>query len=128
MHRATLTLGTLIALAGLPPTAEAQRRPNPKGEEPAVTASVSVTFSDAERRTIVNYFARNRYQAKPLPPGIARNLARGKPLPPGIAKTRLPSGLAALLPPRSGFEISIFGDRVVLLQANVVLDVLLDVF
>src|SRR5574342_170205 len=118
---ATLTLGTLIALVGFAPNALAQRGPKPRNTGP--TASLTVTFSDAERRIIVDYFARNRYQAKRLPPGIARNLARGKPLPPGIAKTRLPNGLVALLPPRSGFEISIFGDRVVLLQANVVVDV-----
>ncbi|MBI2072095.1 MAG: hypothetical protein HYW52_07940 [Gemmatimonadetes bacterium] len=125
---ATLTLGTLIALVCFAPSALAQRGQKPKGNQPAATAAVSVTFSDAERKIIVDYYEKNRYQAKPLPPGIARNLARGKPLPPGIAKQRLPSGLVALLPPRSGFEITIFGDRVVLLQANVVVDVLVDVF
>jgi len=123
---ATFSLGTLIALASFAPNALGQRGPKPKGDAPA--AAVSVTFSDAERKIIVDYYARNRYQAKPLPPGIARNLARGKPLPPGIAKTRLPGGLLALLPPRPGLEITIFGDRVVLLRANVVVDVLVGVF
>lgn len=125
---ATLTLGILIALWGLAPDALAQRGQKPKAKEPAAGAAVSVTFSDGERRIIVDYYTRNAYRARPLPPGIARNLARGKPLPPGIAKQRLPSGLVALLPPRSGFEITIFGDRVVLLQANVVVDVMAGVF
>jgi hypothetical protein len=125
---ATLTLGTLAALVSFAPNALAQRGPKPKPKNDAATVTVSVTFSEAERRIIVDYYARNRYEAKPLPPGIARNLARGKPLPPGIAKTRLPGGLVALLPPRPGFEITIFGDRVVMLQANVVVDVLVGVF
>lgn len=125
---ATLTLGTVIALASFVPSAQAQRGQRPRGNQPAATAKVSVTFSDAERKIIVDYYAKNKYRAKPLPPGIAKNLARGKPLPPGIAKQRIPSGLVTLLPPRSGFEITIFGDRVVLLQASVVVDVLVGVF
>lgn|SRR5574341_1066517 len=124
----TLTLGTLVALASVAPSALAQRGQRPRGNQPAATATVSVTFTAAERRIIVDYYAKNKYRAKALPPGIAKNLARGKPLPPGIAKQRIPSGLVTLLPPRSGFEITIFGDRVVLLQANVVVDVLVDVF
>ena len=124
----TLTLGTLIALVSFAPGALAQRGQKPKGNAPAATAAVSVTFTDAERKIIVDYYRRNAYRAKPLPPGIAKNLARGKPLPPGIAKQRPPNTLLALLPPRSGFEVTIFGDRVVLLQANVVVDVMLDVF
>ena len=125
---ATLTLGTLAALVWFAPNALAQRGPKPKPKDDAATVTVSVTFSEAERRIIVDYYASNRYEAKPLPPGIARNLARGKPLPPGIAKTRLPGALVTLLPPRPGFEITIFGDRVVMLQANVVVDVLVGVF
>lgn len=125
---ATLTLGTLIALLVVAPNALAQRGQRPRGGTPAAGAAVSVTFSDAERKIIIDYYRKNAYRAKPLPPGIAKNLARGKPLPPGIAKQRLPSGLVALLPPRSGFEITIFGDRVVLLQANIVVDVLVSVF
>lgn len=125
---ATLTLGTLIALASFAPSALAQKGQKPKGDAPAAKAAVSVTFSDAERKIIVDYYKTNKYQAKPLPPGIAKNLARGKPLPPGIAKQRPPGGLVALLPPRSGFEITIFGDRVVLLRATLVVDVLVGVF
>ena len=125
---ATLTLGTLLALVSMVPSALAQRGQRGRGDQPRATAAVSVTFTDAERKVIVDYYAKNKYRAKPLPPGIAKNLARGKPLPPGIAKQRPPSGLVALLPPRSGFEITIFGDRIVLLQANVVVDVLVGIF
>jgi hypothetical protein len=75
------------------------------------------------------FFASHTYKAQPLPPGIAKNLARGKPLPPGIAKKQIPADLKARLPGRVGVEISIFGDRIVLLEASgVVVDVLEGIF
>ncbi len=77
----------------------------------------------------MRYYADHRYEAKPLPPGIAKKLARGKPLPPGLAKRALAPELVTQLPPRSGFEISIVGDRVVLLDTQgLVVDVMVDVF
>jgi hypothetical protein len=89
-------------------------------------------FSQAERETIREYFASHQHEAKPLPPGIAKNLQRGKTLPPGIAKRQLPAALVEALPPRESeakVEISIFGDRIVLLEASgVVVDILEDVF
>lgn len=89
-------------------------------------------FSQAERETIRAYFAEHRFDAKPLPPGIAKNLQRGKALPPGIAKQQVPAALIEHLPPRESdakVEISIFGDRVVLLEASgVVIDILEEVF
>ena len=89
-------------------------------------------FSQAEREAIRAYFAEHRVEAKPLPPGIAKNLQRGKALPPGIAKRQLPAALVEQIPPREGeakVEISIFGDRIVLLEASgVVVDILEDVF
>ena len=64
-----------------------------------------------------------------LPPGIVKKLARGKPLPPGIAKRSLPQDLVVELPERDGFEITIFGDRVVLLEASgLVVDILTGIF
>ena len=92
-----------------------------------ISATVSVkVFSSDEKRTMTDYFARHPANTKPLPPGIAKNLARGKPLPPGIAKTRLPADAMQALPPRrDGAEITIFGDRIVLLEASgLVVDVL----
>ena len=82
-------------------------------------------FTVQEKELIVGFFTRNRVEAQRLPPGIARNLARGKPLPPGIAKRALPQALVVELPVRSGFEVTIFGDRIVLLEASgLVVDVL----
>jgi len=103
----------------------------PKGGEkdkPAA-ASVSLTFSDADRRVIAEYFAAHPQTVKPLPPGIAKNVARGKPLPRGIAKTRMPEDLITRLAPRPGLEISIVGDRIVLLEASgLIVDVLEEIF
>ncbi len=91
--------------------------------------SASVRFSAGERDLIVKYYAAHTYSAKPLPPGIAKRLARGKPLPPGIAKQVVPAELVTQLPPRSGFELAIFGDRIVMLNGKgVVVDVLVGVF
>jgi hypothetical protein len=82
-----------------------------------------------ERRIISEYFADHRHNPQPLPPGIAKNLARGKPLPHGIAKRQLPAVLVAQLPRRSGVEVAMFGDRIVLLEASgLVVDVLEGIF
>jgi hypothetical protein len=89
-------------------------------------------FSQVERETIREYFANHRHDAKPLPPGIAKNLQRGRALPPGIAKRQLPTALIEQLPPRESeakVEVSIFGDRIVLLEASgIVVDILENVF
>jgi hypothetical protein len=91
----------------------------------SATMAVSV-FTSAEKRALTDYFGRHPAGAKPLPPGIAKNLARGKPLPPGIARTRLPARAEDAMPPRKdGSQITIFGDRIVLLEASgLVVDVL----
>lgn len=88
-------------------------------------------FTQAEKDLIASFFAKNKQAVKPLPPGIAKNLARGKPLPAGIAKQRLPQELTEALPARTGaeIEITIFGDRVVMLDvAGLVVDVLEGIF
>jgi len=86
-------------------------------------------FTAGERDLVVRYYADHPYAAKRLPPEIAKNLARGKPLPPGLAKRALPTELATQLPPRTGFEVSIVGDRVVLLDTQgLVVDLLVNVF
>ncbi|UCG86743.1 MAG: hypothetical protein JSW71_23085 [Gemmatimonadota bacterium] len=98
-----------------------------RGDE--VRVQQSVGFSVTERQVIVEFFATHRQQAEALPPGVAKNLARGKRLPPGIAKRPIPSELQAQLPTRVGVEVSIFGDRIVLLEASgVVIDILEGVF
>jgi hypothetical protein len=92
-------------------------------------AGAPAGFTTAEREVVTHYYADHPYAAKPLPPGIAKKLARGKPLPPGLAKRALPAELVTELPPRPGFEVSIVGDRVVLLDAQgLVVDVLVNVF
>lgn len=129
MQRTPLVLLTAaLVLAAGAPRAAAQHAHR---TEAVVTAQVSVSagFTTAERRIVTDYFAEHRFQAKPLPPGIAKNLARGKPLPPGIAKQQVPERLRAQLPPRDGVEISIVGDRIVLLEASgLVVDILEGIF
>jgi hypothetical protein len=131
MYRPSL-IGLAVALifVALATPAAAQKPDKPKDRDgPGVEATASVGFSVSERRVIAEYFAEHRYEAKPLPPGVAKNLARGKPLPPGIAKRQLPPDLQAQLESRTGIEVTIFGDRIVLLEASgLVVDVLAGVF
>lgn len=65
-----------------------------------------------------------------LPPGIRRNLARGKPLPPGIAKRTLPTPYLSRLPALDGYDWTMAGRDLVLVQAatGIIADVLADVF
>ncbi len=115
-----------VALAVLVPVASAQQGRKPKEDQSDPPA---LAFSDAEREAIAAYFAVHSHDVRTLPPGTAKNLARGKPLPPGIAKQQLPSDLRAQLAAREGFEITIFGDRIVLLEASgLVVDILEDIF
>ena len=91
-------------------------------------------FTDVERETIAAYFSKHAMEVESLPPGIAKRLERGKPLPPGIAKRQLPAPLLEELPPReeeggASLEVTIFGDRVVLLDASgLIVDVLEGIF
>jgi hypothetical protein len=130
--RRLFLLGLSCGLASmvLASSAAAQKPDRPKGRDGGgVQVAVSVGFSTVERRIVTEYYAEHRYEAKPLPPGIAKNLARGKPLPPGIAKRQLPADLRARLQSRVGAEITIFGDRIVLLEASgLVVDILEGVF
>lgn len=121
MHRVAPVLLAVLLLVFGAIGVEAQDR-----ERRAVQqAAPAEAFSEREREIIASFFTRNRVEAQSLPPGIARNLARGKPLPPGIAKRSLPEALLVELPVRSGFEVTIFGDRIVLLEAGgLVVDVL----
>jgi hypothetical protein len=131
MYRQLLTgLSVALTAAVLAAPAAAQKPDKPKGRDgPGVEAELSVGFSVSERRVISEYFGEHRYEAKSLPPGIAKNLARGKPLPPGIAKRQLPQDLQARLEPRADVEVTIFGDRIVLLEASgLVVDILEGVF
>ena len=125
MMRSTM-ISVLATLAAFSLTSNLQAQDGggkDKGAE--VRVQQSVGFSITERQIIVEFFATHRQAAEALPPGIAKNLARGKRLPRGIAKRPIPSGLQAQLPARVGVEVSIFGDRIVLLQASgVVVDIL----
>jgi hypothetical protein len=127
MRAATFVLSVLLLVLALPATAAAQD--NGRKERNKPTASVTAGFAAGERQVIASYFAAHSYTAEELPPGIVKKLARGKPLPPGIAKRSLPRGLVAQLPAREGFEITIFGDRIVLLEASgLVVDILAGIF
>lgn len=125
MKRSTILLAALLTTMAAAPLA-AQGRGKAKDQGSVVSVGGFVT---AEISVIKRYFATYDYEAKPLPPGIAKNLRRGKPLPPGIAKKQLPTGLLAELHVREGLEVSIVGDRIVLLEASgLIVDVLADIF
>jgi len=128
-HSKTVSVLATLAAISLTPNLEAQNG-GAKNKGTEVRVPQSVGFSSAERQIIVEFFAMHQQQeAETLPPGIAKNLARGKRLPPGIAKRPIPSGLQAQLPTRVGVEVSIFGDRIVLLEASgLVVDILEGVF
>lgn len=129
MRQATFALTAVLLLAPLAVTASAQENGRGNDKDFTVTAQVTVGFSSSERQTIAAYFTRHTYAAEALPPGIVKKLARGKSLPPGIAKRSLPNDLVATLPTREGFEITIFGDRIVLLEASgLVVDILAGIF
>jgi hypothetical protein len=120
-------LATLAALSAASSLQAQNGRGKDKGAQ--VRVPTSVEFSSTERQIIVEFFATHHHEAEALPPGIAQNLARGKRLPPGIAKRPIPSGLQAQLSTRVGVEVSIFGDRIVLLEASgAVVDILEGVF
>ncbi len=121
---AIVSVLAIVAAFTFAPELQAQERKG-KAKAARVEAQQSAGFSTLERQIIVEFFGNYSYKAKSLPPGIAKNLARGKPLPPGIAKQHIPAELKARLPVRAGVEISIFGDRIVLLEASgLVVDIL----
>lgn len=135
MIRMPAILLAALATATLTSTAHAQKSKHPHpaatAQQPNHAASTAAPggFSAAERDAITSYFKNHPMHAKPLPPGIAKNLRRGKPLPPGIAKRQLPAPLLERLPHVGGAEaqaqVTIFGDRIVLLDAKgVVVDIL----
>lgn len=127
MRPVTVVLSVLLLVLTLAATASAQKKGGEDRKKP--TAAVTVGFSSGETQVITAYFSTHSYTPDALPPGIAKRLARGKPLPPGIAKRSLPQELVADLPTREGFEISIFGDRIVLLEASgLVVDILAGIF
>lgn len=127
MRTAALVLNVLLLVLALPATAAAQGSGQKERNKP--TASATSGFSSVERQAITSYFTTHSYAPEELPPGIVKRLARGKPLPPGIAKRSLPQDLVAQLPAREGFEITIFGDRIVLLEASgLVVDILAGIF
>lgn len=127
-RRAVVPMLATLAAFALTPSLQAQSNRD-RDDGIRVSAQVSVGFTTAERQVIVDFFRANPYEAQPLPPGITKKLARGKPLPPGIARTRIPDGLRTRLQARPGVEVSIFGDRIVLLEASgLVVDILEGIF
>ena len=133
MIRTTSILGIIGLLAAVSMPASAQGKAKSSKPETrtsgASTPSVTVVFRDSDQGTFRDYFRRNRITATALPPGIAKNLARGKPLPPGIAKRAVPSALLAQ-GPKVGPDITftLFGDVVVAMRRDVVVDILRNVF
>ncbi len=129
MRPANLVLTVLLLVLPLAAAASAQNAGRGKQKNANPAAQVASGFSASERHTIVDYFTRHAYTVEALPPGIVKKLSRGKPLPPGIAKRTLPLDLVVALPAREGFEITIFGDRIVLLEASgLIVDILEGIF
>ena len=115
MHSKTVSVLATLAAISLTPNLEAQNG-GAKNKGTEVRVPQSVGFSSAERQIIVEFFAMHQQQ-------------EAETLPPGIAKRPIPSGLQAQLPARVGVEVSIFGDRIVLLEASgLVVDILEGVF
>jgi len=122
-------LAALLTVPVMPAITFAQNPGQRNRETSSSSIQMTLGFSVGEREIIADYFTRHPYAAEELPPGIVKKLARGKPLPPGIAKRALPRDLIATLPVRDGFEISICGDRIVLLEASgLIVDVLEGIF
>ena len=126
----SIMVTSLAIFAGFSVTSDLQaQQGRGKRNEAEVHVQQSVGFSVRERQIVVEFFATHRHETDALPPGIARNLARGKRLPPGIAKRSIPSELEAVFPTRPGFEVSLVGDRIVLLEASgLVVDILEGLF
>jgi hypothetical protein len=120
-----LAAGLLLGVVATPGLAQnGSGKPGRSGKsDAAVEASVSIRFGDADVRVIRDYYHNSSHRPKPLPPGIAKNLARGKPLPPGIAKRALPADLHRRLTRRDGVEHVLTGDKVVMVRAGVVIDI-----
>ena len=107
-----------------------------------VKAGITASFDELEKQMIYKYFGEhqvyayeyeeeeeaeessssgkgNKHKNKGLPPGIAKKLERGGTMPPGIAKKFLPATLEKKLPPPpSGYERTIVGKDVLLVQIN----------
>ncbi len=125
MSRFSKSLVALVALLLVPALLQAQGNDRRSRDDYR-------GFTSMELNLIKVYFADHPIEVKPLPPGIVKRLEWGKPLPPGIAKRQLPPALVQQLPPRdpgAEFEVTIFGDRIVLLEARgLIVDVLEGVF
>lgn len=134
-----LILVLLLLPSGLPQVARADI----VGD--IVTETARKVFSEAERRTIRDYYGEKRsaYSGKAgrgLPPGLARRdrlppglemqLQRDGRLPPGLEKQALPGDLIYRLPPvPRGYERVIVDAHVVLVEtaSQVIADIITDV-
>ena len=123
MRFSTKLLAVLFLV--VPAAAHAQNNNGRSGD-------AQVGFTAAEQHIIEVYFSTHPMDVEPLPPGIVKRLQHGKALPPGIARRQMPAALTEELPPRDDgvtLEVTIFGDRIVLLEASgLVVDVLEGVF
>ena len=129
MKRSTM-ITTLAILAGLFVTPTMQAQGSGGGSiGSAARQPQSYGFSVRERQIVAEYFATNVEEVEELPPVIAGFLVRGRRLPPGVSKIPIPAGLREQYPIRAGYEVAIFGDRIVLLDANgLVVDIIEGIF
>lgn len=110
-----------------------------------VTETARKVFTEAERRTIRDYYDQQRvaYHGKAgrglppglanrdrLPPGLEMQLQRNGRLPPGLEKQALPEDLIGRLPPvPRGYERIIVDAHVVLVEiaSQIIADIITDV-
>ena len=125
MRRSTV-ISTLAILAGLLVTPSVHAQDNGGGRIGSpVRLRQLFGFSVRERQIVSEYFATHVQEAEELPPVMVGFLVRGRGLPPGVSKPPIPAGLREQYPNRADYEVSIFGDRIVLLDANgTVVDIL----
>jgi hypothetical protein len=100
---------------------------------------MKVVFSDRDRETIRNFYAKKlRYKKMPpglakrdtLPPGLQKRLDAGDPLPAGLQRSSLPYDLEKILSPlpKGYIRLKVGGDIIIMNQkTEVVVDILKDI-
>lgn len=100
---------------------------------------MKVVFSDRDRKTIGNYYAKKgKYKKLPpglakkdkLPPGLQKRLDAGERLPPGLQRRNLPYELEDILSPlpKGYIRLKVGGDIIIMNKdTEVVVDIIRDI-
>ncbi len=114
-------------------SAEAQHRVvvrGPRGNARVVRPRVRHVFRKNDHVLFRDYYRAHRIVVTPLRPEVLKLVIRGKPLPVEIVRVALAAEVLALVPPPAeGYQYTIVGDRIVMLdEEGMVADILDDVF